>query len=153
MPPLSPKTKSTKIKPRKPPYPAFTKCNSSVLRGRNINLTVLGQAKHWAPLDRMVVVRQIMSFFPSRATPVLRKWSVGGKCLKELPFIHRLSQIHCALSAFCFQKGCEITCSLDKNLPAGWLPIHQILHSLCCRPSQVFWSLGSCALTSVLFLL
>lgn len=117
----------------------------------NINLTVVGVAELCAPLNCITVIRQIISFFPSRAPPLLRKWSVGSMCFKGLCFIHRLSQIHCALSAFCFQKGCEITCFLDKNLSAGWLPIHQTSHSLCFRPSQLFWPLGSCALTSVLF--
>lgn len=151
MPPLSPKTKSTKVKEGRTPYPTFTIMQQLWFWGRN--LAVVCWAKLCAPLDWIIAAGQSISFFPGRATPVRKKWSVGGMCFKELCFIHSLSQIYCVLSAFCFQKGREKTCSLDKNLPAGWLPIHQILHSLCCRPSQVFWSRGSCALTSVLFLL
>lgn len=143
----------SQIKIWKNPISKLHQNAAAVFGDRNINLRVVGMAKLCAPLDWVTVIRQIISFFPSRATPLLRKWSVGGTCFKELCFIHHLSQIYCALSAFCFQKECEITCFLDKNLSAGWLPIHQTVHWLCFRPSQVFWSLGSCALTSVLFLL
>lgn len=118
MPPFSPTTKSTKIKQRRTPNPTFIEMQQPCFWGRNISLTVVGQAKLCTSLDRIVAVRQIISFFPSRATP----WRPGNGLLEVSVLkscIHRLSQIHCALFAFCFQKACEITCSVDKNLPAG----------------------------------